>query len=204
MQNSSDNDILEAGIDEAGRGCMSGRVYTACVILPKEFKDDTYLQIKDSKKIPSKKRTLLKKYIEENALAYSVQFADVDEIEEKNILHATIAAMHRSIDDISIKPENILVDGTYFKIYKNQDDEIIPHQTIIGGDNKYRNIAAASILAKTYHDEYVLDLLEKNPDLEKYGWRKNMCYGTKQHMEAIKTYGTTKYHRKSFGICKKY
>tara|TARA_B100000925_G_C22009054_1_gene475236 strand:+ start:4444 stop:5058 length:615 start_codon:yes stop_codon:yes gene_type:complete len=204
MQNSSDNDIIEAGIDEAGRGCMSGRVYTACVILPNTYPDDTYLQIIDSKKISAKKRTILKKYIEDVALAYSVEYADIEEIESKNILHATIAAMHRAIDKIEIKPENILVDGNYFRIYKDSEGEIIPHQTIKGGDNKYRNIAAASILAKTNHDEYVLDLLDKYPELEKYGWRKNMCYGTKQHMDAIKAYGTSKFHRKSFGICKNY
>ena len=119
MQNSSDNDIIEAGIDEAGRGCMSGRVYTACVILPNTYPDDTYLQIIDSKKISAKKRTILKKYIEDVALAYSVEYADIEEIESKNILHATIAAMHRAIDKIEIKPENILVDGNYFRIYKS-------------------------------------------------------------------------------------
>lgn len=204
MENSSDNELIEAGIDEAGRGCMSGRVYVGCVILPNEYPDEKYLNIKDSKKLSSKKRSELRKYIEEVALDFSVEYADIAEIETKNILHATISAMHRAINNLKTLPENLLVDGTYFKMYKDKNDIIIPHQTIPQGDNKYRNIAAASILAKVYHDEYVLDLLDKHPELEKYGWRNNMCYGTKQHMNAIKTYGTTKYHRKSFGICKNY
>lgn len=204
MDNSSDKDIIEAGIDEAGRGCMSGRVYVGCVILPEEYEDEKYLEIKDSKKLTRKKRDELRKYIEEIAVDYSTDYADIDEIEEKNILHATISAMHRAISKLKKSPDNLLVDGNYFKLYKTENGEIIPHQTIKGGDNKYRNIAAASILAKVYHDDYVLDLLDKHPELEKYGWRNNMCYGTKEHMNAIKTYGTSKYHRKSFGICKEY
>ena len=204
MENSSDNTIIECGLDEAGRGCMSGRVYVGCVVLPHTYKDEKYLEIKDSKKISRKKRDELRKYIEETAVDYSVDYADIDEIEEKNILHATIAAMHRAVTNLKTEPENILVDGNTFKVFHTPAGEIIPHQTIKGGDNKFRNIAAASILAKTYHDEYVLDLLDKHPELEKYGWRNNMCYGTKQHIDAIKTYGTSKYHRKSFGICKEY
>ena len=197
---------LEAGIDEAGRGCMSGRVYVGCVILPNEYKenDETYKLIKDSKQLSRKKRNELKEYIEQTAIDYSVAYADVDEIETKNILHATISAMHRAIGNLKTVPDNLLIDGTHFKIYKDEDGIVIPHQTVKGGDNKFRNIAAASILAKVYHDNYVLDLLDKEPELEKYGWRNNMCYGTKQHMDAIKSYGTTKYHRKSFGICKDY
>lgn len=206
MQNSSDSDLIEAGIDEAGRGCMSGRVYVGCVILPNEYNEDdnTYKLIKDSKKLSRKVRNELKEYIQTVAVDYSVDYADIDEIEEKNILHATISAMHRAVSKLKNTPDNILVDGTQFKLYKDKDGIVVPHQTIKGGDNKFRNIAAASILAKVYHDDYVLDLLDKYPELEKYGWRNNMCYGTKQHMDAIKTYGTSKFHRKSFGICKDY
>lgn len=204
MQNSSEPDMIEVGIDEAGRGCLSGRVYAAGVILPNEYDSDLYLQINDSKKISKKKREELRKYIESIAIDYSVQYADIEEIEEKNILHATISTMHKVIDNLNVIPDNILVDGNYFKHYKDSHDIIIPHQTVKSGDTLYRNIAAASILAKVYHDEHVLEMLNDSPECEKYGWRANMCYGTKQHLDAIKQWGITKYHRKSFGICKQY
>ena len=204
MQNSSVDDMLEVGIDEAGRGCLSGRVYTAAVILPEEYPDDKYLEINDSKKLSIKKRTELRRYIENVAVEWKVEYADLEEIEEKNILHATIAAMHRAIRKLEVEPDNILVDGNYFKQYKESNGIIIPHQTVEKGDTKFRNIAAASILAKVYHDEHVLDMLEKNPECEKYGWRTNMCYATKVHREAIKAHGITKFHRKSFGICRDY
>tara|TARA_B100001741_G_C16520217_1_gene584354 strand:+ start:374 stop:1015 length:642 start_codon:yes stop_codon:yes gene_type:complete len=204
MQNSSVDDMLEVGIDEAGRGCLSGRVYTAAVILPEEYPDDKYLEINDSKKLSIKKRTELRRYIENVAVEWKVEYADLEEIEEKNILHATIAAMHRAIGKLEVEPDNILVDGNYFKQYKESNGIIIPHQTVEKGDTKFRNIAAASILAKVYHDEHVLDMLEKNPECEKYGWRTNMCYATKVHREAIKAHGITKFHRKSFGICRDY
>ena len=112
--------------------------------------------------------------------------------------------MHRAIDNLKMVPDNIIVDGNYFKAYMDKDGMYVTHQTFKSGDQKYRNIAAASILAKEYHDQYVLDLLDKDPSLEKYGWRNNMCYGTKQHLDAIKEYGISKYHRKTFGICKNY
>ena len=204
MQNSSVDDMLEVGIDEAGRGCLSGRVYTAAVILPEEYPDDKYLEINDSKKLSIKKRTELRRYIENVAVEWKVEYADLEEIEEKNILHATIAAMHRAIGKLEVEPDNILVDGNYFKQYKESNGIIIPHQTVEKGDTKFRNIAAASILAKVYHDEHVIDMLEKNPECEKYGWRTNMCYATKVHREAIKAHGITKFHRKSFGICRDY
>lgn len=188
---------LEGGIDEAGRGCMVGRVYTACVILPDQFPDETYLLIKDSKKLSKKSRDKLRMYIEEHAVAYAVEYADIEEIESKNILHATVAAMHRCIAKMNVKPDHLAIDGNYFKPYPG-----ISHTLVKGGDNLYRNIAAASILAKTHHDEYVIGLLDHEPDLEKYGWRKNMCYGTKQHLDAIKQYGLTPYHRRGFGICR--
>ena len=204
MQNSSLDDMIEVGIDEAGRGCLSGRVYTAAVILPEEYPDDRYLEINDSKKLSIKKRNELRRYIESIAVDWKVEFADVDEIEEKNILHATIAAMHRAVGKLEVEPDNILVDGNYFKQYKDENGIIIPHQTVEKGDTKFRNIAAASILAKVYHDEHVLDLLEQDPECEKYGWRTNMCYATKAHRDAIKAHGITKFHRKSFGICRDY
>ena len=112
--------------------------------------------------------------------------------------------MHRAIGKLEVEPDNILVDGNYFKQYKESNGIIIPHQTVEKGDTKFRNIAAASILAKVYHDEHVLDMLEKNPECEKYGWRTNMCYATKVHRDAIKAHGITKFHRKSFGICRDY
>ena len=201
MENCFLDDEIEAGIDEAGRGCLCGRVYTAAVILPNTFDTDEYLGIKDSKKLSKKKRNEMRRYIESIALGYSVQYADEKEVDKYNILQATIRSMHRSLDNLSIVPGNIIVDGSYFKMYKDKYNMIIPHQLITKGDDKYRNIAAASILAKTYHDEYIEKLLDEEPDLEKYGWRTNMGYGTKIHMMALKKYGPTKYHRKSFKPC---
>ena len=197
-------DIKEAGIDEAGRGCLSGRVYSAAVILPREFPDDKYKEIKDSKKLSRKKRAELRIYIEENALSYSVAYAEPNVIDNKNILNATLDTMHDAVNGLNIKPDFLLVDGNRFKIYFDENDDIIPHMLVKGGDNIYYSIAAASILAKEYHDEYVKNLCKLNTDFKKYDWENNMCYGTKKHMEAIKKYGITKYHRKTFGICKKF
>jgi ribonuclease HII len=198
--------LLEAGIDEAGRGCLAGRVYVGCVILPDEekFPDDKYKLIRDSKTLSIKQRNEMREYIETYALAYSVAYAEVAEIDSINILKATINTMHRAIDGLSIEPEYLAVDGDRFKLYYTDNGRLIPHVLIKGGDNKYRNIAAASILAKTYHDEYVKGLLEKDPDLKKYGWETNMCYGTASHLKAIREYGISEYHRKTFGICKTY
>lgn len=204
MQNCVNSDILEAGIDEAGRGALAGRVYTACVILPKDFPDDKYLQIKDSKKLSPKKRYELREYIQNIAIAYSIDYADNIEIDNINILQATMNSMHRSISKLPIIPDYLVVDGNYFKTYKKSDGEIIPHLLVKGGDNLYRNIAAASILAKTYHDDHVNDMLIENPDFSKYGWANNQCYGTVQHRKAISDYGITKYHRKTFGCCKSF
>jgi ribonuclease HII len=192
---------LEAGIDEAGRGCLSGRVYTAAVILPLEFPDDNYLNIIDSKKLSRKKRNEMRRYIESVAIDFGVDYAEPAEIDKKNILQATLASMHRSLDKLTVLPSNIIVDGTNFKMYTDREKQAITHQLFKGGDAKYHNIAAASILAKCYHDDYVDELLDKEPELEKYGWRTNMCYGTKAHMDAIKEHGITKYHRKSFKPC---
>jgi ribonuclease HII len=202
----NDDIPLEAGVDEAGRGCLSGRVYVGCVILPDEskFPDEKYKLIRDSKTLSVKQRDEMRKYIEENAVSYSVAYAEVEEIDSINILKATINTMHRAIRGMRIQPEYLAIDGDRFKAYYTDSGEIIPHMLITGGDNKYRNIAAASILAKTYHDEYVKKLLESEPDLKKYGWETNMCYGTASHIKAIKEHGISKYHRKTFGICKAY
>ena len=194
----------EVGIDEAGRGCLSGRVYVAGVILPKEIDDEKYKEIKDSKKLSRKKRQELRDYIENVALAYNVEYAEAKEIDEINILNATLKTMHKVVDGLSLKPDTILVDGTQFNIYSDKSGDVIPHQLIKGGDNIYCSIAAASILAKVYHDEYVHHLCDENPEYDKYDWRNNMCYGTQKHRDAIHEHGITKHHRKTFGICKRY
>lgn len=199
-----DPEITELGIDEAGRGCLSGRVYVAGVILPRDLCDTTYTEIKDSKKLSRKKRKELRQYIETNALYWNVEYADEKEIDKVNILNATLNTMHKVVDNLGTKPDSLLVDGNRFNIYTGQDGDVIPHQLITGGDNIYYSIAAASILAKVYHDEYVEKLCDDNPDYDKYDWRNNMCYGTQKHRDAIHKYGITKHHRKTFGICKRF
>lgn len=197
---------IEVGIDEAGRGCLAGPVFTGAVILPKDFEEedeDLISQIKDSKKLSRKKRAFLKNFIQDIAIDYNVSFKDNNYIDKYNILKSTHDCMHQSIRDLNIVPELILVDGNSFKPYYN-DEELIENICIIGGDNKYLPIACASILAKEYHDEYIENLLENDSNLEVYGWDSNMCYGTEKHIEGIKTNGVSQYHRKSFGICKNY
>ena len=200
----SDPNLKEVGIDEAGRGCLSGRVYVGAVILPKNIDDEKYKEIKDSKKLSRKKRKELRTYIEKIAIAYNVAYAEPNEVDAKNILRATLDTMHKAVDGLNVVPDQILVDGNRWNIYTNKDGDVIPHQLIKGGDNKYYSIAAASILAKVYHDEYVERLCEQNPDYNKYGWLDNMCYGTVKHRDAIQKYGITKHHRKTFGICKQF
>ena len=198
-----DKDLIEVGIDEAGRGCLSGRVYVGAVILPKEIESDMYKQIKDSKKLSKKKRKILRVYIERIALAYSVAYAEPEEVDQLNILEATLQTMHTALDGLTIEPEQLLVDGNNFHTYISKKGNFIPHELIKGGDNLYYSIAAASILAKVYHDEYIEELCEQDPSLhEKYNWLNNMGYGTKAHMNGIKEYGITKYHRKSFKPCR--
>ena len=183
------NSNLEAGTDEAGRGCLAGPVVAAAVILPSNFKHDL---LNDSKQLTEKQRFKLKPIIEKEALAFAVGFVYQEKIDEINILNASILAMHKSIDQLNIKPEFIIVDGNRFKNYKN-----IPHKTIIKGDSIYLSIAAASILAKTYRDEYMEKIHMDFPD---YHWKQNKGYPTKKHREAISKLGVTNHHRKSFKL----
>lgn len=180
---------LECGTDEAGRGCLAGPVTAAAVILPSNFNNNI---LNDSKQLSEKKRMMLKPIIERESLSYGVQHIFEDEIDTINILNASIKAMHGSISQLNTKPDYIIVDGNKFNPYNT-----IPHQTIIKGDSKYLNIAAASILAKTYRDLYMEKIHEEFP---MYNWKKNKGYPTKEHRTAIEKYGVTKYHRKSFRL----
>ena len=195
-----EKDKIELGLDEAGRGCLFGPVCVAGVIWLDEDPNPD-LEIKDSKKMSEKKRKILREYIESNAIAYNIQFVCSEEIDKINILEASILGMNQCIDEIvkNKKIDTILIDGPQFNFYDG-----IPHVCINGGDNKYKSIAAASILAKTHRDEWIENIVRDNPELEKYGLLKNKGYGTKEHFEAIKKYGITRWHRKTFGICKKY
>ncbi len=197
---------LEVGLDEAGRGCLLGPVCIAGVMWLQEDPNPE-LVIRDSKKCSEKKRKELYSYIQEHSQCYSIQMIDNDTIDEKNILQCAIDGMHLCLDDISKKQSftKILVDGNHFNhYYSNTMDEFIPHTCVIKGDDVYKSIAAASILAKTYRDNYILQLVKDNPELEKYDIKNNKGYGTKKHMEAIKQYGITKWHRKTFAPCKGY
>ncbi|WP_431159022.1 ribonuclease HII [Winogradskyella poriferorum] len=180
---------LECGTDEAGRGCLAGPVTAAAVILPKTF---TNTILNDSKQLTEKNRTLLKSVIENEASCFSVQHVFENEIDNINILNASIKAMHHSISKLKSEPEYIIVDGNKFKPYKN-----IPYKTIVKGDGKYLSIAAASILAKTYRDAYMSKIHEEFP---MYNWKQNKGYPTKEHRAAIEKYGISKYHRKSFRL----
>lgn len=180
---------VEAGCDEAGRGCLAGPVVAAAVILPPDF---SHPILNDSKQINEKKRYELRKEIEESALAFAVGIIDNNEIDKINILKASIMAMHKSLDQLTIRPEHIIIDGNKFIKYQE-----IPHHTIVKGDSKYYSIAAASILAKTYRDDIMLELDEKYPE---YGWKQNKGYPTKKHRQAIKEFGTTPYHRMTFRL----
>ena len=195
----------EVGIDEAGRGCLFGPVCVGAVLLkPDGFVDPPY-EIKDSKKMSAKKRGILRKYIEENALAYSVTMIQPEVIDSVNILQATMKGMHQCLNDIcqNTKVSHILVDGTYFPIYTDKTSfDAISHDCIPGGDNLYQSIAAASILAKEHRDEYILKLVSHNPGLQEYGIHTNKGYGTKIHMNALYESGITEWHRKSFEPCK--
>lgn len=180
---------FEAGTDEAGRGCLCGPVVAAAVILPKAF---NHPQLNDSKKLSEKERQQLKSIIEKEALAYSVSFVMQEEVDEINVLQASITGMHRSINQLEIKPQFIIVDGNKFRNYFD-----VPHKTIVKGDSKYLSIAAASILAKTYRDAYMEKIHKEFP---MYDWNKNKGYPTKKHREAIRIHGATYHHRKSFRL----
>jgi len=180
---------IEVGTDEAGRGCLAGPVVAAAVILPADFEHPL---LNDSKQLTEKQRELLRPFIEENALAFGVAFISEAIIDKINILQASILGMHKSIEKLSITPEHIIVDGNKFKSYKN-----IQHTTVIKGDAKFMSIAAASVLAKTYRDEFMQKIDLEFPD---YAWEKNKGYPTKQHRNAIREFGVTKYHRKTFKL----
>ena len=181
--------IIEAGCDEAGRGCLAGPVYAAAVILPPDYHNDL---LNDSKQLSEKKRDQLRSIIERDAVSWAVGIVDNQEIDQINILNASILAMHRALDQLTVCPQEIIVDGNRFKPYQN-----LPYTTIVKGDGKYLAIAAASILAKTYRDDYMDALAEEYPQ---YDWKSNKGYPTKKHRAAIKQFGVTPYHRMSYNL----
>lgn len=182
-------ELIEAGCDEAGRGCLAGPVFASAVILPKDF---YHPLLNDSKQISAKDRNILRPIIEKTAISWSVASVDNHEIDNTNILKAAIKAMHKALDSLLTRPEFILVDGNRFYDYPE-----IPHLCVIKGDCKFASIAAASVLAKTHRDEYMLTIAKEYPQ---YGWDKNMAYPTKYHRDAIEKFGTSQYHRLSFKL----
>lgn len=182
-------DKVEAGCDEAGRGCLAGSVYAAAVILPPNYENEL---LNDSKQLSERKRYLLRSIIENDAVAWAVGVVTAEEIDKINILNASILAMHRALDALKVQPEAIIVDGNRFKPYND-----MPYTTIVKGDGKYLSIAAASILAKTYRDDYMKTIAEEYPQ---YDWKSNKGYPTNKHRAAIKKYGISPYHRKSFTL----
>ena len=181
--------VPEAGCDEAGRGCLAGPVFAAAVILPEDFSNEL---LNDSKILTEKQRFQLRPLIEKEAISWAVASYDNHEIDEVNILNASIFSMHRALKKLSVRPEHLIIDGNRFKPYVN-----IPYTTIIKGDGKYLSIAAASVLAKTYRDDFMIALHEKYPE---YGWNQNKGYPTTFHRNAIQTYGITPFHRRSFKL----
>lgn len=181
--------MIEAGCDEAGRGCLAGSVYAAAVILPPDYQNP---DLNDSKKLTDKKRKVLREQIERDAVSWAVGIVTPDEIDKINILNASILAMHRALDQLKVRPEAVIVDGNRFKPYQN-----LPYTTVVKGDGKYLAIAAASILAKTYRDDYMDALAEEYPQ---YDWKSNKGYPTKKHRAAIKQFGVTPYHRMSYNL----
>ncbi len=180
---------IEAGCDEAGRGCLAGSVYAAAVIFPADYQNE---ELNDSKQLTDKKRHQLREIIERDAVAWAVGVVTPEEIDKINILNASFLAMHRALDQLKVRPEAIIVDGNRFKKYGE-----VPHVCIVKGDAKYLSIAAASILAKTYRDDYMDGLAEEYPQ---YDWKSNKGYPTKKHREAIRQYGVTPYHRMSYNL----
>ena len=183
------DNLVEAGCDEAGRGCLAGSVYAAAVILPPDYENDL---LNDSKKLTAKKRYALREVIQRDALAWAVGIVTPEEIDKINILNASFLAMHRALDQLSLRPEAVIVDGNRFKPYQD-----LPFTTIVKGDGKYLSIAAASVLAKTYRDDYMLNLAKEYPQ---YDWQSNLGYPTKKHRQAIRDHGITPYHRKSYNL----
>ncbi|MDE5784551.1 MAG: ribonuclease HII [Prevotella sp.] len=181
--------LVEAGCDEAGRGCLAGSVYAAAVILPQDYHNDL---LNDSKQLTEKRRYQLREIVQRDAVAWAVGIVTPEEIDRINILNASILAMHRALDQLAIRPEAVIIDGNRFKKYQD-----LPHTTIVKGDGKYLSIAAASILAKTYRDDYMNRLAETYPQ---YDWQSNKGYPTRKHREAIRQYGTTPYHRMSYNL----
>ena len=189
--------LTEAGCDEAGRGCLAGSVFAAAVILPPDYENAL---LNDSKQLTERRRYQLRQEIERDAVSWAVGIVTPEEIDRINILNASILAMHRALDGLKVRPEAVIVDGNRFKPYRPVVDGApvaIPHTTIVKGDGKYLSIAAASILAKTYRDDYMNGLAAEFPQ---YDWQKNKGYPTKKHREAIRQYGITPYHRKTFNM----
>lgn len=189
LQPASDITVIEAGCDEAGRGCLAGPVFAAAVILPKDF---SHPWLNDSKQLSERRRELLRPIIEQEAVAWAVGIVDHQEIDHINILNASILAMHRALDGLDVRPEAVIVDGNRFKPYRD-----LPWTTFVKGDGRFGNIAAASILAKTHRDEFMTRLHEQYPH---YGWDVNKGYPTAAHRRAIAEFGPTPYHRMSFRL----
>lgn len=189
LKNYYEQGRVEAGCDEAGRGCLAGSVYAAAVILPPDYQNE---RLNDSKKLTARQRYALRQDIERDAVAWAVGVVTPQEIDQINILNASILAMHRALDQLQVRPEAIIVDGNRFKPYHD-----LPHTTIVKGDGKYLSIAAASILAKTYRDDEMIRLAQEYPD---YDWQHNMGYPTRKHREAIRQHGITPYHRRTFNL----
>ena len=193
-------DKVEAGCDEAGRGCLAGSVYAAAVILPHDYQNEV---LNDSKQLTEKRRYALREQIQRDAIAWAVGVVTPEEIDRINILNASILAMHRALDQLTVRPEAIIVDGNRFKPYtpsltgRSGEGLSIPHTCIVKGDGKYLSIAAASILAKTYRDDYMNRLAEEYPQ---YDWLSNKGYPTRRHREVIREFGITPYHRRSFNL----
>lgn len=189
LKNYYEQGRVEAGCDEAGRGCLAGSAYAAAVILPPDYHNE---RLNDSKKLTARQRYALRQGIERDAVAWAVGVVTPQEIDQINILNASILAMHRALDQLQVRPEAIIVDGNRFKPYRD-----LPHTTIVKGDGKYLSIAAASILAKTYRDDEMVRLAQEYPD---YDWQHNMGYPTRKHREAIRQHGITPYHRRTFNL----
>jgi ribonuclease HII len=200
--------ILEAGIDEVARGCLAGPVVAAAVVWNPDLENIFNFkipEIKDSKKLKPTIRKQYSDFIKNYALDYNIAFVSEKEIDEINILNATFKAMHKAISGLTILPEHLIIDGNSFKPFvADSFNKHIDYTTVVKGDDKYLSIACASILAKVARDEYIYNLVDTDPSLAKYGWKKNNAYGTKDHIAAIKKYGITEHHRKTFGICKEY